>query len=169
MFKATKSTDVGKFFFYLIIALKSSYQSCSITVLPNACICIVQQWRLQVWKATTGSAISMLNAAAMDVPLQSQAFRCFSLSYSLYTTTEACWVEEGSTSCIHWAICWLHRSCYGFLSSSASVLKTSSIAPGIREGRELTAWKWHSQCPHVAEVTKKKQWEEKNSALYSPL
>lgn len=103
-----------------------------------------------------------VDAAAMDVPLQCQAFRHLSLSYSWHAATEACCVEEGSTSCCRWAACWLHCSRYGFLSSSACVLKpTSPIAPGVRERRALAAWKWHSQCPHVVGVTKKSSGERK--------
>lgn len=101
-------------------------------------------------------------AAAMDVPLQCQHFRYFSLSYSGYATTKACCVEGGSTSCCCRAVCWLQCSHYGLLSSSVPLLKPASqIAPGVRERRALAAWNWHSQCPHVAEVTKKSSGERK--------
>lgn len=37
----------------------------------------------------------------------------------------------------------------------------SQIAPGVRERGALAAWNWPSQCPHVAEVTKKSRGERK--------
>lgn len=37
----------------------------------------------------------------------------------------------------------------------------SQIAPGVRERRALAAGNWPSQCPHIAEVTKKSSGERK--------
>ena len=111
-----------------------------------------------------------VGAAAMDVPLQRQAARCFSRSSSWYDATEACCVGEGFTSSYHRrAACCLRCSHCGYQSISAHVLKPMSpLAPGVRERRALVACKQHSHSPQIAEVTKKSSGERKSLPCILP-
>lgn len=105
-------------------------------------------------------AFSCVRGYGFEKPKLAQPPPFWWCCYSWYATTKACCVAGGSTSC--WAVYWLQCSHYGLLSSSVHVLKPASqIAPGVRERRAFAAWNWHSQCPHIAEVTKKSSGERK--------